>query len=71
MNNNTILAIALKALKKGGGGGGGTSNYNDLSNKPSINGNTLAGNQTAAELGIIQNEFSVENEALIISIKEE
>lgn len=35
-----------------GGGGGGTSNYNDLSNKPSINGHVLTGNQTAADLDI-------------------
>ena len=28
----------------GGGGGGGTSDYNDLENKPQINGNTLVGN---------------------------
>lgn len=34
------------------GGGGGTSDYNDLSNKPSINGVTLQGNKTASELGI-------------------
>lgn len=33
-----------------GGGGGGTTNYNDLSNKPSINGVTLSGNKTAADL---------------------
>ncbi len=35
-----------------GGGGGGTSNYNDLSNKPQINGNTLSGNKTSSQLGI-------------------
>lgn len=35
-----------------GGGGGGTGDYNDLSNKPSINGNVLSGNQTAAQLGL-------------------
>ena len=34
------------------GGQGGTTNYNDLSNKPSINGHTLSGNQTAAQLGL-------------------
>ena len=34
------------------GGGGGTSDYNDLSNKPSINGNELSGNKTTAQLGI-------------------
>lgn len=33
-------------------GGGGTSDYTDLSNKPSINGTTLSGNKTAADLGL-------------------
>ena len=41
-----------KAGGGGGGGGGETSDYNDLSNKPSINGNTLSGNKTAAQLGL-------------------
>lgn len=38
----------------GGGVGGetGTSNYNDLSNKPSINGVTLEGNKTSEDFGI-------------------
>lgn len=35
-----------------GGGGSGTSNYNDLSNKPSINNTTLSGNKTSSELGL-------------------
>ena len=35
-----------------GGGGGGTSNYNDLLNKPQINGNTLSGNKTSSQLGL-------------------
>lgn len=33
-------------------GGGGTSDYTDLTNKPSINDVTLSGNKTAAELGL-------------------
>lgn len=33
-------------------GGGGTSDYTDLSNKPSINSVTLSGNKTAADLGL-------------------
>ena len=41
----------------GTGGGGGTSDYNDLSNKPSINGVTLSGNKTLAELGITNEIF--------------
>ena len=38
----------------GGGGGGstGTTNYNNLTNKPSINGVTLSGNKTSTELGV-------------------
>ena len=35
-----------------GGGGGGTSDYTDLSNKPSIEGVTLAGNKSASDLGL-------------------
>ena len=34
------------------GGGGGTSDYSDLSNKPQIEGVTLSGNKTAAQLGL-------------------
>ena len=37
----------------GGSGGGGTSNYNDLSNKPSINGVSLTGNKTSADLSLV------------------
>ena len=35
-----------------GGGSGGTTNYNDLTNKPQINGVTLEGNKTSADLNI-------------------
>ena len=52
MGTNEVLAIALKALKKGGGGGGGTSNYNSLTNLPKINGITLQGNKSSDDLGI-------------------
>lgn len=34
------------------GGQGGTTDYEQLSNRPSINGHTLTGNQTAAQLGL-------------------
>lgn len=38
----------------GGGGGGstGTTNYDNLTNKPSINGTTLSGNKTSTELRV-------------------
>lgn len=42
----------LHAVGGGGGGTGGTSNYNDLMNKPSINGVTLQGKKTLEDLGV-------------------
>lgn len=50
----------LLAKQLGGGGGGGSSNYNDLSNKPSINSVTLSGNKSAGDLGL-QNQIEVIN----------
>ena len=45
------LLRRVKILEQsGGGGGGGTSDYNDLSNKPSINGVQLIGNKTMTQL---------------------
>lgn len=38
--------------KSNGSGSGGTSNYNELENKPQINGITLSGNKTSSDLGI-------------------
>ena len=35
-----------------GGGGGGTTDYNDLQNKPTIEGNTVQGNMAAQDLGL-------------------
>lgn len=35
-----------------GGGGGGSSDYNNLLNKPQINGVELSGNKTTSDLGI-------------------
>lgn len=49
--SNKPLDFGWKTMS-GGGGGGGATDYNDLGNKPSINGVTLSGNKTAAQLGI-------------------
>ena len=46
------LGNAKVVMLGGSGGGGGTSNYNQLNNKPSINGVTLQGNKTSADLNI-------------------
>lgn len=47
----TVIAL-IKALGSGGGGGGGTSDYDDLTDKPQINGVTLAGNKLGSALGL-------------------
>lgn len=58
-DNNAVDSIArmmaLDAVQSGGGGGGGTNNYNELSNRPKINGVTLTGNKTTSDLGIVEN----------------
>lgn len=51
----TYTSLGERLDDMGGGGGGGTSNYNQLSNKPSINGVTLAGNMATSDLGIVEN----------------
>ncbi len=50
-SNNMSAAFIIKA-ESSGGGSGTTTNYGDLTNKPSINGNTLIGNKTSAQIGV-------------------
>lgn len=45
--------IKLGKLVGSSGGSGGSSNYNDLENRPMINGFELSGNKTGSELGLI------------------
>ena len=58
-------------------GGGGTTNYNNLSNKPQINGITLSGEMTAADLslvlaevgkGLSTNDYSDEEKAKVADL---
>lgn len=53
----------------GGGGGGGTSNYNDLSNRPSVNNTVLAGNKTSAQLGLASSEQGGKADSAIQGVK--
>ena len=46
---NLVAAINEAAQR---GGSGGTGDYDDLTDKPQINGTTLSGNKTAEELGL-------------------
>lgn len=71
LSDEVLLALINK---NSGGGGGGTSNYNDLSNKPQIGGNTLVGNKTASDLGLVaaengkglsSNDYTNEDKAIV------
>ena len=48
--------IGIKYGSNSGGGGGGTDNYNLLKNLPQINGTTLTGNKTSADLGLVDED---------------
>ena len=48
----TLTALEVGGTKYAVSGGSGTSDYTDLTNKPSINGVTLSGNKTTSDLGI-------------------
>lgn len=48
-----IPFFAFRTLTKQTGGGGGTTNYNNLSNKPKINGHELTGSKTSEDLEIL------------------
>ena len=50
INDQSILGEGNITIE--GGGGSGTSNYNDLTNKPSINNITLTGNKSLNDLSI-------------------
>lgn len=52
------LDLPSYLLGKSKGGGGGTSNYNELSNKPSINNVTLTGDKSLDDLGIETIQYS-------------
>jgi len=49
-DKSSLVAAINEAAQ--GGGGGGTSDYTDLTNKPSINSVELSGNKTAAQLSL-------------------
>jgi hypothetical protein len=50
-----VEELLLAIHDQGGGGGGGTTDYNQLTNKPSINGTTLQGDLTLEDIGAASN----------------
>ena len=61
LSDEILLALIKKA-------GGGTTDYDDLENKPQINGHEVSGNQTGDDLGLMDQSASLteeQKEALI------
>ena len=59
----------LDALESGGGGGtGGTTNYENLSNKPQLNGVTLEGNKTLDQVGALAKNQGSSNSGKYLSV---
>lgn len=56
-NNSRSVSLNIRA----GGGSGGTKDYENLCNKPSINGVELTGNKTSSEIHV-QHEMSALSE---------
>ena len=54
---------------KNSGGGGGTNDYEELINKPTINGHELSGNMSSDDIGVqskINNEYDPSDEEVIL-----
>lgn len=66
VDNTTVMTPlrvkqAINANKSGGGSG--TNDYNDLENKPKINGVILSGNKTSGELGLTGDKTYVHHQS--------
>lgn len=65
-------AIYLNGIRYAGGGsgGGGASSYNELTNKPTLNGVTLAMGQDSEDLGLVNNDttYMDANGAVAVSV---
>ena len=72
-NPDALVQIwaAIDELKAGGGSGtgtGGTTNYNNLSNKPRLNGVTLEGNKTLDQVGVLAKNQGASNSGKYLSV---
>lgn len=60
--------VALVDAPSGGGGTGGTTDYNDLTNRPKLNGVTLEGNKTLDQIGAVQKNQGSGNSGKYLSV---
>lgn len=58
----------LQEIIDGGGGTDGTTNYNNLSNKPQLNGVTLEGNKTLDQVGVLAKNQGSNNSGKFLSV---
>lgn len=61
MTGDDAYAILHNKIGSGGGGDGGTTNYNDLNNKPKINGVEVSGDKTSADYKISSGTTQVDH----------
>lgn len=63
-NGSMNQAFIITGGGSSGGGGTGVTDYNQLTNRPSINGYVLSGNQTSEQLRIIDDKTFTFNQAV-------
>lgn len=69
-DGNTLKQITVTNLMKKApaSSGGGTTDYNDLSNKPQLNGVTLEGNKTLDQVGVLAKNQGSSNSGKYLSV---
>ena len=69
-DGNTLKQITVTNLMKKApaSSGGGTTDYNDLTNKPQLNGVTLEGNKTLDQVGVLAKNQGASNSGKFLSV---
>lgn len=65
---NPILNLGIP---EGEQGSGGTTDYNDLENKPQINGIELSGNKSGNDVGLVNSQQGIENSGKVLGIDQD
>ncbi len=64
VRGDPAIELASDAVVFDGGGDGGTTDYDELDNKPSIEGNVLIGDKTLEQLGITAEQLGITPEEI-------